>query len=181
VPGKYLAYWIKRAEGWRVAVYRRVPRAPGIVDSATAPPLLPARPLAPAADALLLERDRTSLAQAESEFSALAAEIGLGPAFARFGDPEAMHVAGAPSSPDIVRGSEAIARSVGEGAPGPTSPVVWAADHRTIIAPSGDFGVNLGYIRAKTPPSDGAARPPFPFFTIWRRAGAGSPWRYIAE
>lgn len=181
VAGKYLAYWIKGAEGWRVAVYRRVPRPSGAVDSSTVAPLLPTAALPMVNDALRIAQDRSSLAKAESDFSSLAQELGLGPAFARFGDPLAMHLSAGPSNPDIVRGVTEIARSVGEDSPESISPVTWAADHRTIIAPSGDFGVNLGYIRAKAPGPDGVARPPFPFFTVWRRAGAGSPWRYIAE
>jgi phosphate transport system ATP-binding protein len=28
---------------------------------------------------------------------------------------------------------------------------------------------------------DGSERPPIPFFTVWRRAGDGEPWRYVAE
>lgn len=181
VAAKYLAYWVKGAAGWRVAVYRRVPRGPGAVDSSVVAPLLPTAALPLVNDQLRIEQDRSSLAKAEADFSALAQELGLGPAFARFGDPQAMHVNAGPTNPDIVRGVVEIARSVGEGSPEASSPVTWAADHRTIIAPSGDFGINLGFIRSKEPNADGTVRAPFPFFTIWRRAGAGSPWRYIAE
>ena len=87
-------------------------------------------------DLLRIEQDRSSLARAESDFSALAQELGLGPAFARFGDPQAMHVNAGPANPNIVRGVVEISRSVGEGSPESSSPVTWAADHRTIIARS---------------------------------------------
>lgn len=181
VPGKYLAYWIQGSEGWRVAVYRRVRRSAGAVDSSTLAPILPARGIPGRTDALLIERDRTSLRKAESDFSSLATEIGLGPAFARIGDPRAMHVEGGPSTPDMVRGNLAIARSVAEGLAEGANPYNWAADHGVLIAPSGDFGVTLGYIFAKEPAADGTARPGFPFFTIWRRESATAPWRFIAE
>jgi hypothetical protein len=58
--------------------------------------------------------------------------------------------------------------------------VVWSAD-RAIVATSGDLGVTLGTIRQKAPGADGKTPPGAPFFTIWRRADAKSPWRYIAE
>ena len=61
-----------------------------------------------------------------------------------------------------------------------TSPVNWGPD-KTIIAPSGDFGVTLGYIRRNKPGPDGKPLPPSPFFTIWQRASLTSPWLYIAE
>lgn len=179
-PGKYLAYWVKTPAGWRAAVYRRVPRPAGPVDSSFAGFLLPTAPSG-ARDALLNTADRASLAQAESEFSALATAIGLGPAFERTGDPQAMHIGGGPNVPDVVRGNVAISRNVGEGLPEGSSPVIWAADHRTIVAPSGDLGVSIGFIRSKAPGPDSAERPPFPFFTIWRRAGVNAPWKYIAE
>ena len=40
IPMKYLAYWVKKPEGWRVAVYRRRPRAAGAVSMEPMPPSL---------------------------------------------------------------------------------------------------------------------------------------------
>ncbi len=51
---------------------------------------------------------------------------------------------------------------------------------KTIIAPSGDFGVTIGYIVRNQPGPDGKIPPGQPFFTIWRRDASGA-WRYIAE
>jgi ketosteroid isomerase-like protein len=180
LPGKYLAYWIRGAEGWRVAVYRRTGRPAGAIDSLPIESLLPARVLPPLATDASINEARTSLAKAESDFSALASEIGIGAAFERFGDAEAMHISGGPTVAGFVRGNVNIGRAVGGGDTTRTSPVVWAADHRTIVAPSGDFGVNIGWIKTKELGPDGQPRT-IPFFTIWRRADLRSPWRYIAE
>lgn len=171
LPGKYLAYWVKGADGWQVIVWRRTPRAAGEVSLALAPSWSPTHRPARSDSA------RAELMAAEQAFSDEAQRIGLGPAFAAFGAEDAMHLGG-PADADFVRGRDAIARAVGEGLPPGTSPVTWNAE-RTIIAPSGDLGVNLGYIRAKSPGADGRERPPFPFFTVWRTDAAG--WRYIAE
>ena len=50
-PAKYLSYWVKRPEGWRVVAYRRRPRPPGEVSLAAVAPSLPARRIAPSTDA----------------------------------------------------------------------------------------------------------------------------------
>ena len=52
------------------------------------------------------------------------------------------------------------------------SDIAWAPTH-TIVSASGDLGVNVGFIEA------GGRR--IPFLSIWRRAGPGAPWRWIAE
>lgn len=174
LPGKYLAYWVQGAEGWRVAVWRRTPRPPGEVSLALAPSWSHAQHVSAPAS---LDAARAELQAAEQAFSDEAQRIGLGPAFAAFGADDAMHLGG-PADVDFVRGRAAIARAVGEGLPPGTSPVTWNAE-RTIIAPSGDLGVNLGYIRSKSTGADGRERPPFPFFTVWRKDAVG--WRYIAE
>jgi ketosteroid isomerase-like protein len=179
LPGKYLAYWVKGAEGWRVAVWRRTPRAAGPVDTTLIAPALPRALRAAGVNAAMLEVHRASLAQAERDFSAEAQRIGIGPAFARFGSADAMHLGGRADT-GFVRGNAAIARSVSQGVAEGTSPVHWGPD-RVIVAGSGDLGVSIGYIRAHAPGADGQPRPPYPFFTVWRRADERAPWRYVAE
>jgi ketosteroid isomerase-like protein len=180
LPGKYLAYWVKGAQGWRVAVYRRAPRPAGAIDSLTIETLLPRVPRPPVATDAFIAEARASLAKAESDFSDAASAIGIGPAFTQFGDAEAMHINGGPTIAGFVRGNVAIGQAVGGGSPEPGSPVVWAADFRTLVSPGGDFGVNIGFIKTKELGPDGQPRS-IPFFTIWRRADLRSPWRYIAE
>src|SRR5258705_12758083 len=88
-PAKYLSYWVKRPEGWRVVAYRRRPRPPGEVSLAAVAPSLPARRIAPSTDAALIERYRASLDATERAFSDSAEVIGLGVAFAGYCRPDA--------------------------------------------------------------------------------------------
>lgn len=179
IPLKYLAYWIKKPEGWRVAVYRRRPRAEGPLSLEMMPPSLPWRFVHARTDAVTLEAARGSLDQAERAFSIDAQTIGLQAAFTRHGSADAVNM-GPPTSTSFIVGSEAIGRSVGAGTPANSSPVSWGPD-RVIVASSGDLGVTIGLIRSNGAGRDGKTPPPVPFFTIWRRAGAGGPWRYVAE
>jgi ketosteroid isomerase-like protein len=178
-PVKYVAYWIKEAVGWRVAVYKRVladesPTTPGLL-----PPALPAQLVAPLTDRSAIDQYRASLEAAEKAFSDEAQKIGLGPAFAKHGSADAVNV-GPRTSPTFVISAVEIGKSVGAGSEGQPSPVSWAADEGSIVASSGDLGVTFGYIRQNTPPPPG--RPAaVPFITIWRRADPSQPWRYVAE
>ena len=175
-PAKYLAYWRKEPAGWRVLVYKRVPAKAAPPDEAVTY-LLPPRLVAPAGDAAALDRDRDSLAEAERSFSRDAQTMGIGPAFKHYGSPDAINLFG-PDGLTFLMGNDAIGENVGSGQPPNFSPVTWGPD-KTIIAASGDFGVTVGYIVPKTPKE--GAPPRQAFFTIWRRASASAPWRYIAE
>lgn len=173
---KYMAYWIKDAAGWRVAVYKRAPaQAVPSAMPALMEPSLPAALVAGSKNAAEIAAYGESLKQAEQAFSDEAQRIGLGPAFAKYGRDDAVNMGG-PDQPGYTVGARAIAAAVGGGEDGP-SPVSWSAE-RTIVAASGDLGITMGFIRS----NDAAAgRPPFAFFTIWRRDTVSAPWRYIAE
>ncbi len=177
LPGKYLSYWARGAEGWRVIAYKRAPRPAGEVSRAMLAPAVPVALVAPTDDAAVIARHRESLAQAERDFSAEAQVIGLGPAFEKYGSADAMNIGG-PDSPGFVLGNVAIGRSIGAGSAPGASPVTWGPDHRVIVATSGDLGVTFGFI---VPKGAGATAGGSPFFTIWRRADARAPWRYVAE
>lgn len=178
VPLKYLAYWVKQPEGWRVMAYRRRPRAVGEVSLARVAPAVPAAIVAASLDTAAIARFRESLAQAERAFSNEAQVIGLGPAFARHGSADAVNMGG-PNDVGFVTGAAAIGRAIGSRGDSTTSSVSWAADYRVIVASSGDLGITFGMIRPNAPAEGQPAG--FPFFTIWRRAGPTAPWRYIAE
>jgi ketosteroid isomerase-like protein len=179
VPLKYLAYWVKQPSGWRVAAYKVTRRPQGDVSLAMMQPALPARLVSPTADLATIAKHYESLIVAEGAFSDRAQQIGLGPAFVENGSADAMNMGGA-NSASFVIGSDAIGRSIGAGAPQPTSPVTWGAD-RAIVASSGDLGVTFGVIRPNAPPPDAARPAGFSFFTVWRRPHPTDPWRYVAE
>jgi hypothetical protein len=175
VPLKYLAYWTRQHEGWRIAAYKRRGRAAGDVSLEMLPPSLPSRivPTTAAASTDMVE----GLKRTEAEFSAEAQKIGIGPAFAKYGSDDAMNMGG-PNDAAFVIGAQAISRSVGAGSPAASSPVSWGAD-RAIVSPRGDLGVTFGMIRSNDPAK--AGEPGAPFFTVWHRADLSAPWRYIAE
>jgi ketosteroid isomerase-like protein len=179
LPLKYLAYWVKQSSGWRVMAYKRGP-AKAMPALTLMPSVLPAAIVAPTADAATIEQYRKSLADAETSFSNEAQKIGIGPAFEKYGSPEAINL-GPPDVPVFVVGNQRIGSTVGGEAQAPGSPVTWGADYKTIVAASGDFGVTLGHIVPNAPGPDGKPQPGRPFFTIWSRENPSAPWRYIAE
>ncbi|HEX5216469.1 MAG TPA: hypothetical protein VFV98_13490 [Vicinamibacterales bacterium] len=178
---KYMAYWVKGLQGWRAVAYKRRGAAMPTEPPTTTPKmLLPERLTAPMTDAAALAKQRDSLAATEKSFSDDAQKIGLGAAFEKYGSPDAVNMGG-PSSGQFTQGNVAISREVGAGGLPNSSPVSWGADFRTIVASSGDLGITFGYIRVNGPGPDGKTPPATPFFTIWRRANASAPWKYVAE
>ena len=177
VPWKYLAYWVKGPDGWRVAAYRRRPRPAGTVSTEMMAPALPRFMKPRSTDDALTRQHEASLAAAEKAFSDDAQKVGLGAAFARYGREDAVNMGG-PKAVGFVVGAEAIGRAVGEGSPADRSEVEWSAD-RALVASSGDLGITFGMIRFHTPQQGQPAA--VPFFTIWRRDDPSAPWRYIAE
>jgi ketosteroid isomerase-like protein len=171
---KYLAYWIRRPEGWRVAAYKQVPRAAGEVSTDLLPPSLPAAPAAPNPNPATTARHQASLAAAEQAFSDRAQQVGLRTAFREYGRADAMNLG---SGAGFTLGAEAIAASVDSGEP--VSPLHWSTE-RSVVASSGDLGVSIGLIHRNAPATDG--RPDTSaFFTVWRRDTPDGPWRYVAE
>jgi hypothetical protein len=168
--GKYLSYWVRRPQGWRVAAYRRVPRPEGEVAMQMLAPALPPRLVAVRPSRAAAQ----GLAAAERAFSADAQRIGLGPAFARWGSADAMNMG---REPAVTIGAAAIAARMPQEAP---SRLRWGPDEGVLVAPSGDLGVTFGWIRPNGPVAQGQPAA-FPFFTVWRRAAPGAPWRYVAE
>ncbi len=173
---KYLAYWVKKPEGWRVAVYKRAPRPAGDVSLALMPPALPTRMVPPSMDASALTHHATSIDKAERDFSDEAQTIGLPAAFAKHGSSDAVNMGRGPS---FEVSAAAIGKSMDQGGPPEPSPVSWAPD-KVIVASSGDLGVTIGMIRGNKPEADGS-RAAFAFFTIWRKAAIGDRWLYVAE
>jgi ketosteroid isomerase-like protein len=177
-PLKYLAYWVKQPEGWRVAVYKRTRAAAPASSPRTLDPVLPARAVAPSKESAATAKARTTLEEAERSFSRDARRIGLGAAFAQYGSADAIHL-GPPTEAGMVVGVDNVARVVaGQDPLNAPATISWAPD-KSIVASSGDFGVTIGMIRPDKPAAGQPAA--FPFFTIWRRPGVDAPWRYVAE
>ncbi|HTU12836.1 MAG TPA: hypothetical protein VMG08_18240 [Allosphingosinicella sp.] len=172
---KYLAYWVRRSEGWRVVAWRQVPHgAEGTPTAGMTAPSLPGFATAP--DPTAVPRHQASLAAAEQAFSDRAQRVGLAAAFREYGRADAINLAAGGAA--FVTGAEAISAGVDAGG-ATTSPVRWSTQ-RSVVASSGDLGVSLGVIRRNQPGTDGSPDA-FSFFTIWRRDSPNGPWRYIAE
>lgn len=176
---KYVAYWTRTADGWRIVVYKRVRANQPPETPAMMAPVLPDRFVAPLADPAIIERHRASLEAAERAFSDEAQRIGLAAAFATHGHHDAVNV-GPPNVPTFVVGAAAIGQSVGGGTPTDSSPLAWAPDEGILVASSGDLGVTFGTIRRNGPTPAGQPAK-IPFITVWHRATESMPWRYIAE
>lgn len=179
---KYLAYWIRETDGWRVRAYRRVPRPGGPPPSGSLPPALPPRMVSVVTDSAVIRRFAHELDQAERAFSDEAQRSGLGPAFAQYGSADAMNMGG-PDDTTFVLSAAAIGAMIGAGDEPGGATLSWAPDH-VLVASSGDLGVSIGFI-VPHPPKDPTAAPAgparFPFFTVWRRNSPTEPWRYVAE
>jgi hypothetical protein len=176
-PAKYLAYWIKEHQGWRVAVYRRTV-AKTVPSDIKTTYLLPPAIMVSMTVPERVEKDRASLISAEKSFAADAQQIGLKPAFKKYGSPDAINLGG-PNADRFFWGNDEIANAVGQNEPSTGSSVNWGPE-KAIVAITGDFGVTLGYITRNTPGPDGKTPPPQPFFTIWKQDATGA-WKYIAE
>jgi hypothetical protein len=174
LPLKYLAYWVRKPDGWKVAVYRRAPRAEGKVSTTMRAPSLPDSPARLTSDAKVIARHAKELGDTEREFSDLAGKIGLGPAFTENAAPDAMNMGGGQNA-DFLYGPEAIGAGVGQGATGPST-LTWGPE-RVLVASSGDLGVTIGYILPK--PEPGAAQRRIPFFTVWKKVKG--VWKFVAE
>lgn len=178
VPLKYLSYWVKTPDGWRVAGYKRGVRPPGEVSMAMMPPALPARLVAPKNDKAVIAAFEKSVGDAERAFSLESQTIGLPAAFAKHGSEDAVNMGGGASAGFIVSAA-AIGRSMQNGDKVEPSPVSWGAD-KALAASSGDLGVTFGVIRANAPDAEGK-RAAYAFFTVWRRASPADRWLYVAE
>jgi hypothetical protein len=168
---KYLSYWVKGPEGWRVAAYKRAP-SPASEGTPDLTPLVPARRARASADRKKLARLKAGLIAAEQAFSDQAQKVGLASAFRANGRADAMNMG---REAAFVIGADAIGAAM---PPGGASEVHWAAED-ALVASSGDLGVTWGTIRAHAPqPGRPAA---IPFFTIWYRADPSQSWKYVAE
>jgi ketosteroid isomerase-like protein len=167
---KYVAYWMRGIDGWRVAAYKRAPRSGGVLSTAMLAPSLPSGGAAdePESD------PRASLRATELAFSD-SGQRDVGAAFSYFAAPDANHTGG-PDDVDFLQGKEAIGRGVGGGSAPSHSRIRWSPSE-TVVAASGDLGFNIGEIVTA---EAGKPDAKFPFLSIWRRMRTGE-WRFVAE
>lgn len=179
LPLKYMSYWRKQKDGWKVLAFKRGRRTKDDVSMPMMTPLLPKQIVAPTTDEKLIATYRASLGNAERAFSNDAQSMGIGAAFKQYGSPDAVNMGG-PDTPTFIIGNEAIGEHVGASAGGQSGAGSAWGPETLFVASSGDLGVSIGYIVPHQPGPDGKPVR-LPFFTIWRRASVTDPWRYVAE
>lgn len=170
---KYLSYWVKKPDGWKVAVFKRGARGDGEAPTALREPSLPSKSVAPTKDAMIVAQHAKALGDAERDFSALAGKIGLGAAFTQNAAPDAMNMGG--PIPNFLFGPQEIGAGVGAGETGPST-LTWGPD-TVLVASSGDLGVTIGWINIPARDNQPARR--VPFNTIWKKVGG--VWKFVAE
>lgn len=167
IAGKYVAYWIREQGVWRMAAFKRGPRASG---DAPVRDFAIETVVAADVDSATAARE---IAATEKAFSDDAGARGVVAAF-RSAASEFAATMGGPADADFRYGPDQVAAGVGAG--GDTKALSWGSDE-VLVARSGDLGLSLGRIHVK--PDSGVAPPPIPFFTVWRRENGR--WRYLAE
>jgi ketosteroid isomerase-like protein len=176
VPAKYVAYWIRGVDGWKVAAYKRTGSPAFAPSPVLRPPVVPAGRVAAATDSVVA-RYEGELRAAERSFSDTA-QSGFADAFRRFAADDAAH-SGGPADTTFRFGPDAIAQGIGGGGEPFPGQVTWESSI-VRVARSGDLGVSIGFIAFRASPSD-TAPTRTPFLTIWRRPDSRSPWRYVIE
>lgn len=166
---KYMSYWVKRPEGWRVFGFKRALSPPGPVSTTVRAPALPPRMLPDRPSVELRSKYKASLAARETAFSDRAQVAGLRQAFLEFGSADAANFG--PGS-DFVYGNANIAAGLPDDVP---SPVTWGPDENVTVSSTGDLGITFGWIRVTGTTNR------IPFYTVWRRDATNDPWLYVAE
>ena len=170
---KYLSYWTRRDDGWRVQLFKYLPREAGPVPAEVMPPAVPNRMVPMSTDPAAIADYRDSLDRTERAFSYDARTIGLDRGFAKYGSTDAVNG-------NTGREFTVSATAIGAAHPSGPSDLSWAPDEGVLVASSGDLGVTWGYLRPKPPIAPGRLSQ-IPFFTIWRRISPADPWLYVAE
>ena len=170
--GKYLAYWRRDPEGWRLwaIVANPSPSAPDTPpDSGVARARGGGTPRAAATP--------DALETADSAFSALSESAGVGPAFREFAEPAALTLMG--PGHGMVWGDSAIGAYFGSAIPA-TDGLAWTP-RVAHLAPSGDLGFTIGDAIYRHAPAGGPEQRFYTkYLTVWRRQADGR-WRYAAD
>jgi ketosteroid isomerase-like protein len=169
---RYIAFWRREAEGWRIA---------GYAETYGTPPALLALPAAAQSSAMKdmpMPRMRGALEairSADSDFSRDAAKFGTGEAFGRYAAEDAQIFSG---PGEFISGPRAITQSFG-----PTTTknsLVWHPVHGEVSA-AGDLGFTVGNAVFTGEREDGAPLVRHSkYLTVWKRQRDGT-WRYVVD
>jgi ketosteroid isomerase-like protein len=169
---RYIAFWRRLPEGWRIAAYAETYGSPPSQialpgDATTA--AIPDVPMSRATGPL------DAVRAADTEFSRAATQMGTGEAFGRYAADDAQIFSG---PGEFISGPRAISQSFGP--PTEKSSLVW---HPVAgeVADSGDLGFTVGNAVFTGYREDGAKVERFSkYLTVWKRQRDGS-WRYVVD
>lgn len=169
---RYIAYWRRESDGWKIAAYAETYGAP------PTPLVLPHDAVDSALADVPMSRTRGPLEDiraADTEFSKAATRLGTGRAFGEFAADDAQIF----STPgEFITGPQAISQAFG-----PTTDdnkLVW---HPVAgeVSKSGDLGYTVGNAVFTGRRADGAPEIRYSkYLTVWRRGRDGS-WRYVVD
>jgi ketosteroid isomerase-like protein len=172
-PGKYIAVWRRVGDGiWRAIAYARAPRASGDASAAL-----------PAALAALVARAdagpthggpdaRAGAMDADRRFSAMAADSGVGAAFAAFAAPDGVLLG---PGPTLIAGPDEI-RAAFSGRPAGATLVWHPVD--ALASDVGDLAFTVGEAESRNPATGAIGYSKY--LTVWRRQGDGR-WLYVVD
>ena len=169
---RYIAFWRKGPDGWRIAGYAETYGSP------PAPLPLPA----PAADGMLadvamptLRAPVDAIRAADVAFAREAERLGAGEAFGRYAAPDAQMFSAAG---EFITGPEAITASFGQSSA--NSSFTWQPVYGEISS-SGDLGFTVGNAVVTVERPDGAAVVRYSkYLTVWKRQRDGA-WKYVVD
>lgn len=169
---RYIAFWRREAEGWRIAGYAETygtPPAPLALPAAARSAAMPDTPMPRMRGAL------DAIRTADMDFSRDATKFGTGEAFGRYAAEDAQIFSG---PGEFISGPRAITQSFG-----PTTTktsLVWHPVHGEVSA-AGDLGFTVGNAVFTGEREDGAPLIRHSkYLTVWKRQRDGS-WRYVVD
>jgi ketosteroid isomerase-like protein len=169
---RYIAFWRREAEGWRIAGYAETYGTP------PAPLALPAAAQSSAMKDVPMPRTRGALEairSADVDFSRDATKFGTGEAFGRYAAEDAQIFSG---PGEFISGPRAITQSFG---PTPAkNGLVWHPVHGA-VSEAGDLGFTVGNAVFTGEREDGAPSVSYSkYLTVWKKQRDGS-WRYVVD
>jgi ketosteroid isomerase-like protein len=169
---RYIAFWRREAEGWRIAAYAETYGAP--------PPALtlPAGARNAVLPDVAMRAGRgplESVRSADVEFSRVAGREGAGQAFGHFAADDAQIFSG---PGELTSGPQAITRSFGAASDGST--MAWHPIAGE-VSRAGDLGFTIGNAVFTGRRGDGAPEVRYSkYLTVWKRQPDGG-WRYVVD
>lgn len=169
---RYIAFWRRESEGWRIAGYAETygtPPAPLALPPAAQSSAMKDTPMPRMQGAL------EAIRSADNDFSRDATRLGTGEAFGRYAADDAQIFSG---PGEFISGPRAITQSFG-----PTTTknsLVWHPVHGEVSA-AGDLGFTVGNAVFTGEREDGAPLVRYSkYLTVWKRQRDGS-WRYVVD